>query len=94
MRKNIKDCENITSILGDDVSDILKPLLFKFKDNGKVYCFNILELNEFTKNDTRNPYTRNPLPLQKIKNKIEYLKKILIPERLHIISIISCIHAL
>jgi ankyrin repeat protein len=90
LKTNTGMCENQSSILGDEVSDILGPLLFKFKENGRFYCFNIIELYQLIKSgDTRNPFTRNQLPVEKIKSQYKYLQQILNSNALELVDTID-----
>ena len=90
MKIDISDCNNDSSILGDSITDIYKPFLIKIKDNEKIYCFNILELKEsINKGETRNPYTRNELPVDIINKKYEKLKKLTIPSKFTLTNIIE-----
>ena len=85
-----EDCNNETSMLGDTVNDILKPFLYKFKDNGKIYCFNILELHEYIeKQSDKNPYTRNNLPVEDIKKEYKKIKKLIIPAAFAVTDILD-----
>ena len=77
-KKGGSTCENDSTISGDDIKDIPKELLYKHKEGGRIYCFNILEIIKLDK----NPYTRDPLPKEKIKAKYEKLEKILVSSRL------------
>ena len=84
------ECHNETSILGDPIELIPKPLLMTFKDNGKEYCFNIIELIEMiNKGDKQNPYTRNKLPVNEIKDKMLVLREILIEDKLSLVNILD-----
>jgi hypothetical protein len=90
LKTNTGMCENQSSILGDEVSDILGPLLFKFKENGRSYCFNIIELYQLIiSGDTRNPFTRNQLPVEKIKSQYKYLQQILNSNALELVDTIE-----
>ena len=85
-----QECNNETSMLGDMVNDILKPFLYKFKDNGKIYCFNILELYEYIeKQSDKNPYTRNELPVKNITEEYEKIKKLVIPTAFAVTNILE-----
>jgi hypothetical protein len=54
--KNMKKCQNDTSILGDSISDI-NPLFFiSFVQNDKIFCGDIREYVNLDK----NPYTNTP----------------------------------
>ena len=71
---NIDKCHN-----KDIKSKIQKELIFSFKDENKTYCFNILNLiYMIDKQDKRNPYTNNKLPVKKIKEQYKKLEKILL----------------
>jgi hypothetical protein len=85
LKVSVSDCTNLNSILGDDVADILKPLLFKVKEGNTVYCFNILELE----NMEINPFTRKKLPVKQINKKLKKLRKTLLPERLELTNVIE-----
>ena len=86
----IPECHNDTTILGDDVNLIPKPLLFTFKDGDFNYCFNIIELMEsINKGDTTNPWTRNPLPIDLIKDRFVKLREILIESKLSLTNILD-----
>lgn len=92
-------CVNDTSILGDPVNLIPKPLLVTIKEVAKnskgsdivqSYCFNIMELVELIKGgDTRNPFTRNTLPVEYIMGKYDRLKSILVKDKLAIVNILD-----
>jgi ankyrin repeat protein len=85
-----EDCANETSILGDDIKDIPPYLLYSFEENGKRYCFNIVELIEYTnRGNTTNPFTRMPLDVNKIKDRFDILKKMLNENALEMVNIIE-----
>ena len=65
-------------------------LLYNIKENKNTYCFNILELKEqIDKGDTRNPYTRNQLPVEEIISQYNNLKKRLVDDRLELTNILE-----
>ena len=85
-----QNCHNETSILGDPVSLIPKPLLIEILENGKNYCFNIIELVEQIRlGDKLNPYTRQKLPLNEITSKFQHLQKILLQDKLALTNILD-----
>jgi hypothetical protein len=90
MKQEIGVCENLTSILGDDVSSILGPLLFKVKEGKKTFCFNILELNELIDSGkTKNPFTNQPLPIESIRFQMAQLSKKLVKEKMAMVDILQ-----
>ena len=83
-------CNNETSILGDPIQLIPKPLLFTVNEGDKNYCFNIIELIELiNKGNTRNPFTRNKLPLKEITDKFKKLEKILVADKMSLTNILD-----
>ena len=83
-------CYNDTTILGDDIKLIPKPLLITIDEGKFSYCFNIIELIELINTGNgNNPYTRNKLPIEEIKNKMGILRKILIKDKLSLVNILD-----
>lgn len=83
------DCANETSILGDPIDDIPKYLVYSFTENGKRYCFNIIELMEYLKTNTTNPFTRVPLDIKSINDRFNILKEMLSENALAIVDILD-----
>lgn len=75
--------ENDTTMFGDSINTIPKPLLYILRENGKDYCFNIMELVQIinTGNGT-NPFTRCELPKHIILTKYATLKKLMEADKL------------
>ena len=83
-------CNNETTLLGDDVTLIPKPLLFTVIEGDFEYCFNIIELLELINTGAkRNPYTRVFLPIDLIKNKMLKLRSILLSDSLSLVNILD-----
>lgn len=83
-------CQNETTILGDPISLIPKPLLFAVKEGKYNYCFNIIELIEsINSGDTKNPWTRTQLPIVKIQKKMAQLRQILLSDKLSLVNILD-----
>jgi hypothetical protein len=84
-----RDCANETSILGDSIDDIPKYLVYSFIENGRRYCFNILELMEYLKTNNTNPFTRVPLDVKAINDRFNVLKQMLSENALAIVDILD-----
>jgi ankyrin repeat protein len=84
------ECHNDSTILGDPIEYIPKPLLFTFNEDGKRYCFNIIELLEYiNKGKKNNPYTNQPLPIDAIKERMITLRQILLESKLSLVNILD-----
>jgi ankyrin repeat protein len=84
------ECHNETTILGDPIALIPKPLLFTVKEGKFNYCFNILELVESLKaGDSRNPWTRKELPVAEIEKAMLRLREILIESKMSFVNILE-----
>ena len=66
-----KSCVNDTDLMGDDVEDIPMDQLFSFQESGFVYAFDIATFSSMIVKGfprrTTNPYTREPIPAEIIK---------------------------
>jgi hypothetical protein len=67
----VKSCED-SNLLGDDLNKLPKWRIFKIK--GK--CYDIIDLKKILlSGETRNPFTREPLPIEEINERITSLEK-------------------
>lgn len=83
---DVSKCKNDTTLLGDAIELVPKPLLITL-DN---YCFNIIELIEMiSKGKTKHPYTNMPLDNVKITTKYNKLKYILRKNKLTLVNILD-----
>jgi hypothetical protein len=70
----VESCED-SNLLGDDLNSLPKWRIFKIK--GK--CYDIIDLKNILKSgETRNPFTREQLPVVEINKRIFVLEKMLI----------------
>jgi hypothetical protein len=67
----VESCED-SNLLGDDLNKLPKWRIFKI--SGK--CYDIIDLKKILiSGETRNPFTREPLPIEEIKKRIASLEK-------------------
>ena len=66
-----KSCVNDMDLMGDDVEDIPMDQLFSFQESGFVYAFDIATFSSIIVKGfprrTTNPYTREPIPIEVLK---------------------------
>lgn len=85
-------CQNDTTILGDEINDIPRPLIYKVKEGNMVYCFNIIELvQQIVQGYTKNPYTNVLLPVNDIQRKFSKLQQIVSPNHLGVANVMETI---
>jgi hypothetical protein len=76
-------CED-SNLSGDSLNELPKWRIFKIKGFNKVeVCYDILDLkNILDSGETRNPYTREDLPVNDIKDRLNILSDLSVRNRL------------